>query len=282
MTSGFLVRRRLGWLVGLVGLVGCEDADTVARVGRASLTREDVGLARAGQSPSVRATPEQALEVLVDEALLAEEARRQGLTDEPTVKARLAAQSRALLANALFERTVAERVTEQALRERYAEERARLERREVHVAHVFARLTENADEATRRQAQARIHRAYARLAGGESFEAVARELSEDAVSAERGGDLGVVREGEVDAAFFTQAVGLVAGAWSKPFESPFGLHVVKALEAPRAVVPPFEEVRGKLETRAREEARTALLERLRGEISIRRHPERLAVPGEAK
>ncbi|WP_434390568.1 peptidylprolyl isomerase [Melittangium boletus] len=282
MTSGFLVRRRLGWLVGLVGLAGCEDADTVARVGRASLTREDVGLARAGQSPSVRATPEQALEVLVDEALLAEEARRQGLTEEPAVKARLAAQARALLANALFERTVAERVTEQALRERYAEERARLERREVHVAHVFARLTENADEATRRQAQARIHRAYARLAGGESFEAVARELSEDAVSAERGGDLGVVREGEVDAAFFTQAVGLVAGTWSKPFESPFGLHVVKALEAPRAVVPPFEEVRGKLETRAREEARTALLERLRGEISIRRHPERLAEPGEAK
>jgi len=279
MKSGVLFQC-LG-LLGLVLTLGCEDSTKVAQVGRTALTREDLAHLRASQSPSVRAEPEQALEVLVERALLAEEARRQELQEEPSVKARLAAAERELLAHAVLERAVAGSVTEDALRARYAEAGARLERREVRVAHVFARLPEGADETTRRQAQVRINQAYARLAGGEPFETVARELSEDAVSAPRGGDLGVVREGEVDTTFFAQAAGLAAGAWSKPFGTPFGLHVVKALEAPRTVVPTFEEVRGKLEVEARQDAREKLLERLRQDISIRRYPERLRLPEDA-
>lgn len=268
-------------LLGLVLLLGCEDSSKVAQVGRTPLTREDVKLLSASRSPSVRVEPEQALEVLVERALLAEEARRQKLHEEPAMKARLAAAEQELLAHEALERAVATSITEEALRERYGEARPRLERREVHVAHVFARLPEGADETTRRQAQVRINQVYARLAGGEPFEAVARELSEDPVSAPRGGDLGVVREGEVDTAFFAQAVGLAEGAWSKPFGTPFGLHVVKALEAPRTVVPTFEEARGKLMAEARQEARAKLLERLRQDISIRRYPERLRSPGDA-
>lgn len=268
-------------LLGLVLLLGCEDSNEVARVGRTSLTREDVKHLSSSRSPSVRAEPEQALELLVEQALLAEEGRRQELREEPAMKARLAAAERELLAHEVLERAMAASVTEEVLRERYTEARQKLERREVHVAHVFARLPEGADETTRRQAQVRINQAYARLAGGEPFEAVARELSEDAVSAPRGGDLGVVREGEVDTTFFAQAVGLAAGAWSKPFGTPFGLHVVKALDAPRTVVPTFEEARGKLEVEARQDARAKLLERLRQDISIRRYPERLRLPEDA-
>jgi peptidyl-prolyl cis-trans isomerase C len=51
--------------------------------------------------------------------------------------------------------------------------------------------------------------------------------------------------------------------------------VVKALEAPRKVVPSFEESRGKLVAEARQEAQQKLLERLRQDISVRRYPERL-------
>ncbi|MDC0712257.1 peptidylprolyl isomerase [Stigmatella sp. ncwal1] len=269
-----IVIRCLG-LLGPVLLSGCEDPNKVAQVGRTALTREDLAHLRASQSPGVRAELEPALEELVERTLLAEEARRQELQKAPALQARLAAAERELLAHEMLERAVADSVTEQALRARYNEAGSRLERREVHVAHVFARLPEGADETTRRQAQVRIHQVYARLAGGESFEALARELSEDPVSAPRGGDLGVVREGEVDTAFFAQAVGLAEGVWSKPFGTPFGLHVVKALEAPKTVMPPFEAVRGKLEAEARQDARAKLLERLRREISVRRYPERL-------
>jgi len=272
------------WAGGLLALLlgtGCDDPRTVAKVGRTPLTLDDVKHQRAAQSPSVRAGPEQTLEALVDRALLAEEARRQKLQEQPAVKAGLAAAERELLAHEILERTVASSITEPALRARYEAVRPQLERREVHVAHIFARMPEGADETLRRQAQVRINQAFARLAGAEPFETVARELSEDTVSAPRGGDLGVVREGEVDEAFFTQAVALAAGAWSKPFTTPFGWHVVKALEAPRTAVPSFEEARGRLEAEARQEAQAKLLERLRQEISVRRYPERLKDEGAA-
>lgn len=269
------------FVLGLVCLTACDDARTVAKVGRTAVSVENLEHFRAGQSPAVRPGSAESLDLLVDRELLAEEARRQKLQEQPSVKARLAAAGRELLAHEVLERAVAASVTEEALRERYEAARPRLERREVHVAHIFARMPEGASETVRRQAQVRINQAYARLAGGESFEAVARELSEDTVSAPRGGDLGVVKEGGVDDSFFTQAVGLAAGAWSKPFVTPFGWHVVKAIEAPKTVVPPFEEARGKLEAEARQEAQAKLLERLRQEISVRRYPERLQRAREA-
>ena len=269
-----------GWLaLAVLVLTGCDDSRTVAKVGRTGLTVDDVQHARAARSPTVRGTPEQTLDGVVDRALLAEEARRQKLHEQPKVKAQLAAAERELLAHAVLEREVAASVTEEALRARYEASRSQLERREVHVAQIFARMPEGSDETVRRQAQARINQAYARLAGGEPFETVARELSEDQVSAPNGGDLGVISD-DVDPAFFSQAVGLVEGAWSKPFTTPFGWHVVKALKAPRTVVPTFEEARGRLEAKARQEAQAKLLERLRQEIPVRRYPERLKLPEE--
>jgi peptidyl-prolyl cis-trans isomerase C len=86
---------------------------------------------------------------------------------------------------------------------------------------------------------------------------------------------------DVDPTFFSQAVGLAAGAYSKPFTTPLGWHVVKALEAPKTVVPTFEEARGMLEAEARQEAQAKLLERLRQEIPVRRYPERLEHSEEA-
>ncbi len=262
-------------ILGLVWLSACDDSQTLAKVGRTTIAVEDLAYFRSAQSPVVRPGAAESLETLVDRELLAEEARRQKLQQQPAVKARLAAAERELLAHELLERAVAASVTEEALRARYEAARPSLERREVHVAHIFARMPEGADEKTRRQAQVRINQAYARLAGGEPFDAVAREVSEDTVSAPRGGDLGVVKEGGVDASFFTQAAGLAAGAWSKPFVTPFGWHVVKALDAPKTAVPPFEEARGRLEAEARQEAQARLLERLRQEIAVRRYPERL-------
>ena len=269
------------WIVvALLGLTGCDDSRTVAKVGRTAVAVEDVRQVHAARSPTVRGTPEQTLDGVVDRALLAEEARRQKLHAQPTVKAQLAAAERELLAQAVIEQAVAESVTQEALRVRYEASRTRLERREVHVAQIFARMPEGANETVRRQAQARINQAYARLAGGEPFEAVARELSEDEVSAPKGGDLGVV-SGDVDQTFFSQAVGLSAGTWSKPFTTPFGWHVVKAIKAPRTVVPTFEEARGMLEAEARQEAQMKLLERLRQEIPVRRYPERLKLTEES-
>ncbi len=262
--------RWMGAVLGLL-LAACGDKDVVADVGGTALKRADV--AWFWETRDRDATPEQALDALVDRARLAEGATRAGLLDDPAVAARVEAARREVLANAYLDKVAAESGTEDALRQRYEKEKESLSRRQVHVAHLVVRLP--ADARARTEARARINLLYARVQGGEDFAAVAREASEDAATGEKGGDLGPVREGQVDPRFFDAVVELKQGELSKPFETAFGLHVAKALEAPRTVVPTFQEVRGELAARARHEAAKALEEQLRSNISVKRHPERL-------
>jgi parvulin-like peptidyl-prolyl isomerase len=215
-----------------------------------------------------------ALEAVGVRALLAEAARREDLDDDPTVSARLAASRREILAAAYLEKALADAVREDVLRRRYDAIRDQLARRRIHVAHVVARPV-NGDPSARAVAHAVVGRAYERVSRGEAFDSVARELSQDPVTAARGGDLGPLLEGQVDAAFFEAAAALRPGEVSKPIESPYGVHLLKALAAVEIIVPTFEEARGRLAAEARAEAEHALIERLRGDIGLELHPERL-------
>jgi peptidyl-prolyl cis-trans isomerase C len=212
----------------------------------------------------------------VDRALLAEGARRAELLKDPEVVARVENARREVLANAYVDKVTSQAVTDQALRQRYEAQRETLARRQVHVAHIVVRLAPGADARARTEAQARINNIYARVTGGEDFAAVAREASEDAATGARGGDLGPLREGQVDPRFFAAVAELRVGAVSQPFETAYGLHVARALEAPQTVVPAFEEVRGQLAAQARHEAAEALMKQLREDISVKRYPERVS------
>ncbi|RYZ43809.1 MAG: hypothetical protein EOO71_01950 [Myxococcaceae bacterium] len=274
--------RRLlrGWVFAGAGLllVACGDPKVVAEVGKQKVTRAEVAAYVDAQSARGRPTPAQALDALVSRSLLAEQARREGLTDDEAVKARVATAEREVLAQALLEKRLASVVTGSALRKRYEVSRDALSRRQVHVRQLFVKVAAN-DEAARNRAWSRMNAINARLAGGEDFEKVAREASEDPVSAARGGDLGTVQEGQVDKAFFEEVVKLGRSERSRPFESIYGLHLVEALEDARTVVPTFEESRGRLEAEARQEAQVQLARELRETITVTTHPERLGVDG---
>jgi parvulin-like peptidyl-prolyl isomerase len=95
------------------------------------------------------------------------------------------------------------------------------------------------------------------------------------VSGEKGGDLGVVEEGQVDATFFKEAAALKRGEVSRPFETSYGLHLVQAVEDVQVVTPGFEEVKGRLAAEARREAEARLLAELRESIRVETYPERL-------
>ncbi|XXF81064.1 peptidylprolyl isomerase [Myxococcaceae bacterium GXIMD 01537] len=262
-------------MLSLGGLLlsACGDSNVVAEVGKTPVTRADVTAFVQGQSRRDRIAPAGALDVLVTRSLLAEEARRSGIADEPEVQARLSAVRRELLAQALLERRLADATREDALRKRYDEDKASLARKQAHVRHILVRLPTDAPGQAR--ARSRINELYARLQGGADFAQVARESSDDTVTAANGGDLGWVRDGQVDPAFFTEAAAIKAGETSKPFATVYGLHLVQAVEGVQVVTPTFDEVRGKLAAEARGEAEQQLLTELRERIPVKRHPERL-------
>lgn len=275
--SSSLTRRPRVGLAGLIlaaSLLGC-DRSAVAEAGktRVSPAEFEAFLARRGGADG--GDVEAALAEIGRRALLAEAARRAGLEDDPAVHARLAASRREILAQAWVERELAKADAELGLRKRYDAEREALTKRRIHVGHLAFRLKAGEPQA-REAALSRATRAYARLTGGEPFEKVAKELSEDAVTAPRGGDLGPILEGEVDAPFFAAAAALRPGEFSPPIDTPYGFHVLKALGPVEKVEPTFEEARATLAAQARAEAEAKLFDRLAGEIDVKLHPDRVA------
>lgn len=260
-------------------LPGCR-RDAVVTAGRTQVSAAELAAYEARRAG--RADRDAALQALSTRALLAEAARRDGLDGDPVVRVQLETARREILAQAYLTKALAAADREDLLRKRYEEDKKALTRRVVHVAQIAFHFPQG-DARAREQAQSRAARAYARLSGGEPFERIARELSEDVGSKERGGDLGPVSEGDVDEAFFRAAVALGPGETSTPFETPFGFHLVKALEPVREEVPSFDRARSRLSAEARREAEAKLLERLRGEIDVAVHPERASntVPAEA-
>jgi parvulin-like peptidyl-prolyl isomerase len=260
---------------GLAALVlcflGC-DGDVVAKAGRTRITRGELEVYLSRRNAAIDA--EAAMAELGPRALLAEAARKDGLEDDLAVKARLAASRREILAQAYLDRELAGADREDALRARYAAQKNALTKRRVHVAHIVFLLRDGQPHA-RERARSEATRAYARLTGGEPFEQTAKELSEDPVTAARGGDLGPLLEGEVDSTLFEAAAALRAGELSAPVETRYGFHVLKALAPLEQVAPSFEDVRGALAAAARRDAEEKLLERLRKDIGLDVRTERV-------
>ena len=269
MTS---TRLSLSWLLLTWLLAACQDRSVVAKVGRTEIKTTDVEAFMAGRSNRAQGDPLTALE---DRALLAEAARRSGLENSPEVQSRLAAARREILAQAELSKALSIGIDDVGLRERYQKEKAALTVRQVHVAHIVLRLAPDAPADRRTAAQAKINALYAKLLDGASFAELAEKESEDPVTAKKGGDLGPIREGQVDSHFFDAAVQLKKDGTSKPIATQFGLHILRALEDPKDVTPSFEEVRGRLAAEARREAETDLLQKLRKEIPIREWRDRM-------
>jgi peptidyl-prolyl cis-trans isomerase D len=106
----------------------------------------------------------------------------------------------------------------------------------------------------------RLADAQARLAAGEDFAEVARSLSDDAGSANAGGDLGFSAGDAFPEEMENALDELEIGQVSAPVETDAGTHLLLVTERNAADPPPFETLREGLEERlALEEARVALV-----------------------
>ncbi|MGE4534382.1 SurA N-terminal domain-containing protein [Halomonas sp.] len=128
-------------------------------------------------------------------------------------------------------------VDEAALRDAWREATADADRRLSHIMVTFG------DERSREEAVSRLEEVQARLEEGEAFADLAAEFSDDTVSAEQGGDLGVVSRGFFGEAFDEAAFSLGEGEVSGIVETDNGLHLLKVTGLERES---FAEMRDEL------------------------------------
>lgn len=86
-----------------------------------------------------------------------------------------------------------------------------------------------------------------RLLGGEDFAELAQSVSTDALSASRGGSMGLMARGDLHPVLDTVIFSLPAGLLSQPVQTPLGWHLVEVTEIQRPRPRPLEEVREEVE-----------------------------------
>ena len=116
-------------------------------------------------------------------------------------------------------------------------------------AHILFEVDGDNEAAALEQAEA----AKARLDAGEDFAALARELSQDTGTVNRGGDLGYIEHDSFDPDFEQALFALQENEVSAPVRSSYGYHLIKLTDLQSADVPSLESMRPSLERELKNE-----------------------------
>jgi parvulin-like peptidyl-prolyl isomerase len=181
------------------------------------------------KGPNKRKVAEQYAEL----RMMAEEARKRKIDQQPASKVQIAFQMDQMLAQMLFRDLQASvKVDEAAVLKYYTEHKGEYE--EVKARHILVRfkdsrvpLREGQKELSDAEALAKAQELKKKLDAGGDFAALAKTDSDDTGTGAQGGDLGTFGRGqmvpEFDTAAFVQPVGKVGD----PVRSAFGYHLIK-------------------------------------------------------
>jgi peptidyl-prolyl cis-trans isomerase C len=238
--------------------------DVLAIVNGEEINRTDVMMARNRLPAQLRELPEEQIlpvliNVVIDSRLLADQARKENIAEEPEVKAQMQIVQDMVLEQSLLTRHLQDKITEETLRERYeAMIKDEDARKQVHAQHILVAERSEAEDIIRR------------LNEGADFNELVKEKSAGA-SPEAGGDLGYFSRGDMIPAFSDVAFSLEPGTYSRtPVQTEFGWHVIKVEDRRVVDPPPFEDVRNQLQQQLAMELRTEYVKQLREQAEITR------------
>ncbi len=213
-------------------------------------------------NPGSEEQRKQIREKYLERSRLAAAVEKTDKLDQGLLDAELDEFRKEMLISRYFDKFLRETVTEDAVKNYYVAHQKDYTKRKVKVAHILIRASSKMSDEERQAKLTTAQEAYSRLKSGEKFEDVAREMSEDKISAKKGGQLGWMQEGSIAPAFSSKIFSMKAGEVSEPFSTPYGFHIVKILEGPMEVKQPYKAVKGDIRYLLRNKAKDAELKRL--------------------
>jgi len=235
----------------------------VATVDGEKLTERDVQIAIEELAPGGTAAVddqkrEQIIGFLINVKLVAKAAENSKLGEGAEFETRLKFLRDKALMQAYLEKLGKDGVTEDAVKKVYQDTVKEIKpEQEVHARHILVETEEDAKKAAER------------IAKGEDFAVVAKEMSKDPGSGAEGGDLGFFTKEQMVPEFADAAFKMEPGKVSAPVKSQYGWHIIKVEEKRDRAVPKLEEVRSQIEDyvhkKAQEDAVKKLLEQAKVE-----------------
>jgi len=113
------------------------------------------------------------------------------------------------------------------------------------LAQIYVACPKGSDKDTEAKAQAKLDAVVKAVKSGD-FATVAKSQSDDASSAQRGGELGFLAESQIQPEIRSTLSSLSKGATSDPVRMNDGWHVVKVLEVKEPYTATLDEVKGSL------------------------------------
>lgn len=143
------------------------------------------------------------------------------------------------------------------------------------VAHIFIEVPKDAKPENLATYKSKIDEAYAKLKGGETFENVVKEYSDDKGSAAKGGVLQGFGVNRMVPEFIEAVAKLNLNEYSEPVQTVYGWHIIKLIE--RTPVKSFDEEKTQLKARIIKDSRAnkskeSVINRIMGEYGFKELP----------
>ncbi len=116
---------------------------------------------------------------------------------------------------------------------------------QVRTSHILIKVDSQAEQSVKDEKRAKLQEVQKRLKVGEDFAVLAKEFSE-CPSNIKGGDLGYFERGKMVKPFEDVAFKLKTGEVSDIVETPFGYHLIKVVDKKPASVVGYEDVKDKI------------------------------------
>jgi len=210
------------------------------------------------ESVAKQMTPFRLADIAITNKLVIEDARRGGMTTDPSVKKAIKGAEEQGLLQVWAQKKGKIREDDATLKSRYDEMVKAYEgQEEVSVHHILSETEE--------QAQAII----IELKEGAKFEDVAKAKSKDPTATTNGGDIGFFTKQELVPEFTNAAFALKQGELTEhPVKTQYGWHVIRLDERRQSSPPPFDQVKDDLRQRAAQETLQKALDALRTKAKI--------------
>jgi peptidyl-prolyl cis-trans isomerase D len=152
---------------------------------------------------------------------------------------------------------------------KYEASKARWDKpKRVKARHVLAKVDDGAPADQVAAAKKKADDALARVKKGEDFAKVAKELSDDRGSAERGGDVGEFGPGVMAKPFEDAAFAAKKGELVGPVKTSFGFHVIEVTGVQEAQSIPLEQAKNEVARELLEEQRAATIAKKRADDAL--------------
>jgi len=251
-------------------LTACSGGDKIASVDGRAIDKEEflayLEFKRIPTNDEKRV--QRALQDYLEREALAEAILDADVIDEAKAEAEANEFRKQMLISRYFETHLKNKVTDAAIENYYSSNTQRYQNEQVKVAHILLRVPSQMPETERQAVLTEAHEIHSLLKTGADFSELAKTRSQDALSANKGGDLGWIKKGAIDPLFSKVAFELKRGEVSEPIQTPFGFHILKQVEPLRVHSQPLELVKGDIRYQLRQQVKDAELARLMADSDI--------------